>query len=269
MKYNNITDMHTHSVLSFDGNDTCGELCAAAVDKVIKVLAITDHCDIDGADMDAESFCSTQIKAVSDSAEKYADKLTVIKGLEIGQGIYRRELTEKVIHEFDYDFILGSLHNLENMEDFCYLDYSEFDVYELLGMYFDGLLELSKWGAFDSLAHLTYPLRYIAGSDKKAVDISRFYGVIDAVFENLVSNKKALEINTSGLFMDMKDTLPDISLVKRFRQAGGEYVTVGSDSHYAKYVGRGIESGMRIAYESGFRYITVYKNHQPRLIEIK
>lgn len=267
--YNNIVDLHTHSIFSFDGNDSCDDLCRSAAQKGIKVLAITDHCDIDGKNMDADKLCSSQIAEVSAVREKYADRLCVLRGLEIGQGIYRRALTEKVCKTYDHDFILGSLHNLENMEDFCFLDYSSFDVYELLSRYFDGLLELSAWGAFDSLAHLTYPLRYIVAREHIDVDMSRYSEVIDSIFENLVKNKKALEINTSGLFMEMQDTLPNISFVKRFKEAGGEYVTVGSDSHYADRVGQGIETGMKIAYDSGFRKITIYKKHQPELINIE
>lgn len=269
MEYNNIVDLHTHSIFSFDGNDSCDALCKSAVKKGIRILAITDHCDIDGKDMNVDELCSSQITEISKMQKKYKENLCVFKGLEIGQGIYRKELTEKVYNTYDYDFVLGSLHNLENMEDFYFLDYSSFDVYELLTEYFEGLLELSDWNTFDSLAHLTYPLRYIVAREKLKVDMSRFKDIIDSIFENLVKNKKALEINTSGLFMDMQDTLPNISFVKRFKEIGGEYITVGSDSHYAEKVGQGIDAGMRIAYDSGFRNVTIFKNHQPQLIAIE
>ena len=32
---------------------------------------------------------------------------------------------------------------------------------------------------------------------------------------------------------------------------------------------KGIETGMKIAYDSGFRKITIYKKHQPELINIE
>ena len=51
MKYKNIVDVHTHSIHSFDGNDSVEALCLAAIEKGAKVLAVTDHCDIDGKDM--------------------------------------------------------------------------------------------------------------------------------------------------------------------------------------------------------------------------
>ena len=36
-----------------------------------------------------------------------------------------------------FNFILGSIHNLENMEDFYFLDYNNYDVYDLLDKYFN------------------------------------------------------------------------------------------------------------------------------------
>lgn len=269
MRFSNLYDMHTHSLHSFDGVDKCIDICNKSVELGAKGIAITDHCDIDGKDMDENELCKNQIADLEFCKASFANRLDIIKGLEIGQGIYRRERTENILKNYNYDFILGSLHNLENMEDFMFLEYSKLDVYGLLGEYFKGLLELTEWGGFDSLAHLTYPIRYIVARDKINVDMSKFDEVIDAIFENLVKNKKALEINTSGLFMPMNDTLPNIRYVKRFKELGGEYITVGSDSHYAKTMFRGINSGYEIALKCGFEHITVFKKREPLKILIK
>ncbi len=268
MSYSNIYDMHTHSLHSFDGNDSCYDLCLSAKEQGAKGIAITDHCDIDGSDMNIDKLCTEQLNDLNDCIQSFSPDFEVLKGIEIGQGIYRKSETEYLLNKYPYDFVLGSLHNLENMEDFYFLDYKKYDVVDLLRQYFEGLLELSRWGAFDSLAHLTYPLRYIIARDKIDVDLSQFNDIIDSIFEVLIKNNKALEINTSGLFMDMKDTLPNISYVKRFKELGGKYVTVGSDSHYADKVLRGIETGYSIARAAGFDRVTIFRDHNPILIEI-
>lgn len=267
MKYKNVYDMHTHSIHSFDGNDSCELLCTCAVSKNAMGIAITDHCDIDGEDIKIDELCSNQLNDLN-KCIKFFDNIEVIKGIEIGQGIYRKAETEYLINTYDYDFVLGSLHNLENMEDFYFLDYKQYDVYDLLQKYFEGLLELARWGAFDSLAHLTYPLRYIIARDKINIDMSKFDEIINSIFEALIHNKKALEINTSGLFMEMNDTLPNVEYVKRFKNMGGKYITVGSDSHYADKVLQGIETGYEIAQKSGFENITIFKKHEPVLVKI-
>ena len=66
----------------------------------------------------------------------------------------------------------------------------------------------------------------------------------------------------------MNQTLPDLPLVKRFRELGGKYITVGSDAHTADMVGKGIEEGLRIAKLAGFEHYAYFEDHKPVLIEI-
>lgn len=268
MKYKNIIDMHSHSELSFDASDSCNALCESAIKKGAVAIAITDHCDIDGED-DFDSYCKEQFEATKAAKEKFDGRLKVYQGLEIGQGIYRKNKVEKYLSLYDYDFILGSLHNLENEKDFYYLHYTDIDVYPLLQRYFDDILKLCEWGAFDSLAHLTYPLRYIKGREGIKVDLSRFDDVIDEIFKSLIKNGKALEINTSGLFGELKDTMPDKALIKKYKELGGKYITIGSDSHYANKMCQGITDGYEIAKECGFDQVTVFEKRQPVLINIE
>lgn len=76
---------------------------------------------------------------------------------------------------------------------FFFLDYKNYDIDELLTRYFDGLLELCQWGAFDSLAHLTYPLRYIVAREKINVDMNKYQDVCDAIFEELIKMIRRLK----------------------------------------------------------------------------
>ena len=61
---------------------------------------------------------------------------------------------------------------------------------------------------------------------------------------------------------------PSPEILRRYRELGGEIVTVGSDAHRprdaAKYVGEGLE----ILKECGFRYVTVFTKHKPEFIPI-
>ncbi|MCM1285263.1 MAG: histidinol-phosphatase HisJ family protein [Acetobacter sp.] len=268
MKFTNLYDMHTHSIHSFDGNDKVSALCKTALNFKAKGFAVTDHCDIDGIE-DYKTLCTNQINDLLTARAEYAKDIDLMLGIEVGQGIYRKAAAEDIYKRYNYDFVLASLHNLENMEDFYFLDYKQYDVNELLKKYFEDMLEIAVWNNFDSLAHLTYPLRYIIAREHIDIDVSQYSEIIDTIFETLIKNEKALEINTSGLFMDMKDTLPNISFIKRFKELGGKYITIGSDSHYADKLFQGIDRGMDIALKSGFDNITIFHKHNPILIEIK
>ena len=166
------------------------------------------------------------------------------------------------------DFILASVHNVNNMDDFYYMDYKEETVYNILGIYFDEILKVIEWGHFDSLAHLTYPLRYILSNSSININISKCYDKIDMILKALVNVRKALEINTSGLRQQINMTLPNLDIIKRFKQFGGEFITVGSDAHKPEDVSKGIKEGISIAKEAGFSYITVYRKRKPYRVEI-
>ena len=162
-----------------------------------------------------------------------------------------------------------ALHNLRNMLDFWFLDYTQYDVDKLLDEYFDEELGLVKWGKFDTLAHLTYPLRYIIGEQKKPVDMARYTDKIDEILRLLAQSGKALEINTSGLRQPLGTTMPDEYFVRRFREFGGELITVGSDAHYAEHLGANIEDGMALAKKCGFDYIALFNDRLPTFIPIE
>ncbi len=85
----------------------------------------------------------------------------------------------------------------------------------------------------------------------------------------MAQNGKALEINTSGLFLALNETLPPESIVKRFKELGGEYITIGSDSHYHNKLGAGIEEGMALAKKCGFEYAAIYQKREPVMLPIK
>lgn len=267
MSYNNLIDTHTHSINSFDGNHTVDEMCEGVIKNGGVGICITDHCDIDMSDYEPQAF-DKAFNDVEKAKVKYADRLSVYNGLELGQGIYMKKRSLEVLNGHDYDFILGSIHNLENMEDFYFLDYKQYDVYELLQRYFEDLLKLAEWNVTDSLAHLTYPLRYIVAREHIAVDMSRFDDIINLIFEVIIQNNKALELNVSGLFMPINDTLPNINYIKRFHDMGGKYVTVGTDSHYNDKVCIGLNKGYDILKQCGFDYFTVFEKREPKLIQI-
>lgn len=269
MKYINFADFHTHSEHSFDGNHSVSSLCESAVNKGIRYLAITDHCEIDAENFNFDKFCENQYNDASNAKSYYKSDLNVYKGIELGQAVYNIPLAEKILSGHNYDFVLGSIHNLKDMEDFYFLDYNNYDVDELLNRYFDTVIKLCEWGNFDSLAHLTYPLRYICGKFKIPVDLSKYFNKIDKILKLLINKEKALEINTSGLGMEIKDLLPNEEIIKRFKEFGGKYVTIGSDSHYKEKLGNYIEPGLDALKKCGFDCFTIYENRKPKLIEIK
>ncbi|MBQ9229503.1 MAG: histidinol-phosphatase HisJ family protein [Eubacterium sp.] len=269
MKYENIIDLHTHSDVSFDGEDSCLALCERAIAHGGIGIAITDHCDIDDPKLDVDSLVARQLDGFVDAKLGVKGKIAVLGGIELGQAIYRKEESEKLLDNFNYDVVLGSIHNLENQPDFYFLNYNELDVDKLLQTYFEAELALAKWNYFDVLAHLTYPLRYIVGKYRKPVDLTKYSEVIDAILETLVYNKKALELNLSSLQAHHHETMPPLSILQRFHDFGGKYVTVGTDAHQAEKVCLNIDKGYEMLQACGYEHFTIFVHREPWLMPIR
>ena len=270
IRYRYISDCHVHSDCSRDGRDPAIMMCESAARLGLCAVAITDHCE-----------CNTYYQEEYDrsirrsffeakkAAAVFRGRLRVYAGVELGQPTQNLDAARDVLSACQFDFVLGSLHNLKEMDDFYFLDPERFDTAQLLGRYFDELTQMALWNGFDSLAHLTYPLRYLAVRQSPDDCLCGVQDKVDTVLELLVRNHKALEINTSGLRQKIGDTLPPLSVLKRFRQLGGRYVTIGSDAHRWADVGAGIETGLSLLQAAGFSKFTIFIGREPHLIPIQ
>ncbi len=272
MAFKNIVDLHTHTDNSFDGNHSTMFLCETAYMKGLRAVAFTDHLEMDA--FYKGNFDKTAIHSffeVSKARSAFEGKLIVCVGAELGQAVYTKELSEKLTSTMKYDFVIGAIHNLPDKEDFYYMDLDDesIDYNALLREYFEWELKLAQWGGFDTLAHLTYPLRYIVGKYKKPVDMSEYTEIIDEILVTLIKNEKALELNTAGLRQPIGETSPNEKILRRYKELGGKLLTIGSDAHFAEHLGAGIEQGYELALRCGFDSIAVYQNRTPTLIPIE
>ena len=270
-----ICDLHTHSNNSFDAQNSVDDMCKTAIDKGLYAIAITDHCEAPGIKIGREykygyfdESIPKSIKDATNAKAMYADKIKVLRGLELGEPMHDMECTQRAISYGELDYIIASVHNIRGYEDFYYVDFNENNVKQILKEYFYELAETAEFKHFDTLAHLSYPLRYIKNKLGYIVDLSEYQNEIDEVYKILIKNEKALEINTSGLYKGLGITLPDQAQIKRFKELGGKYVTIGSDSHCKEDVGKGIAEGIAIAKNCGFDSYTIFENHKPVLISI-
>lgn len=270
MEFKKLIDLHTHTDNSPDGTHSTIYMCEQAEFAGIRGIAFTDHCEVDSYEKDHYDRSVMQSYfEVAKARSVFMGRLIVLEGIELGQPAYNPELAEKIISTYDYDIVLGSVHNLRDEQDFFFMDYEDRDVNELFDRYLDALIEMTQWGGFDVLTHLTYPLRYIEGEHGYKIDLKRFSDKIDTILKNLAESGKALEINTSGLRQKIGRTLPTLDYVKRFKEFGGEYITVGSDSHRAEDIGKNLGDGMQTALDAGFKYITLFQSRIPVPIPIE
>ncbi len=254
-----IADSHSHSLFSFDGHDDVATLCRAAIDRGISALAVTDHCDIDGVldglyppyDGKAAS------EAILSAKEEFRGKLDIAFGVELGQPYLREKEATALIREMGYDFVLVSVHNLENVPDFYYLNYNAMPdalLKSLMHRAIDDLCRAASFPGADTLAHITYPWRLVR-REGRPFDLSDFADEYRHLFHVMIENGTALELNTKMLRRGFPSD-PPAELLRLYRDEGGELVTVGSDAHTAAEVGGGVPEAYELLRSLGFRYVS-------------
>ncbi len=269
--YHKLFDSHIHSENSPDGNHSVMCICERAAELGMQGVAITDHFDLN--DLKLYGYMARIEQSVFDIQKAQAvlgKDLTIAMGVELGQPAYDPKLAHKILDTYDFDFVLCSLHALLDKEDFYYWNFASPDIViaDSVRAYFKELLDIVKWGNFDAIGHFNYLVRYVWGRYRIPIDFADYREEIDAVLKALVQADKGLEINTSGLRTGMGQTMPDLPILKRFRELGGKYVTIGSDAHFAEDVGAGCGVAMQILKGAGFTHYAYYLNRKPNLIAL-
>ena len=281
----NYIDCHTHTRFSVDSDADIIGMIEKAMSLGLSAYAVTDHCECNrwyseehypdettyryfdfGRDFE------NSVTAVTKLKEKYDGKLNLICGVEMGQGNQVPEIAEKIVSDKRLDFVIGSMHQLPKTEDFAFIEYDKMTVEEmekLLEKYFMEVYNLSKWGKFDILGHLTYPLRYIEDKGNIKVDMSRYEEIIREIFKTIIYNGKGIEINTSGLRQKYGKPFPEYRFVKMYKELGGEIISVGSDAHTVADLGKGVADGAEIAKQAGFKYLCYFKERKPQFLIIE
>lgn len=279
-----LMDCHTHTGISPDGTGTVSQLCARAAMIGLPVLAVTEHVEMNRFFSQphygvqprnewevfnhAAVFEQAQQTIINEKNAASANGVTLLAGIEMGQPGADFGLSESVGADKRLDFIIASLHELSDLPDFFCLDYTSIPVRALMEQYFDELYAICRWGKFDVLGHLTYPLRYIEGEAGIPVDLTPYLEQIRSCFRILIENGCGIELNTSGLRQKYGKPFPTLELLRLYRELGGEIITLGSDAHCADDLGKGVETGAVLLKAAGFSSVCYFQQRNPVFVSL-
>ena len=262
-------DLHTHSRNSHDAVHSVAEMAKSAIEKNISAFAITDHCDMQYfVERDMPACIANSVAETAQAAADFAGKVTLLKGVEIGEGIWLEEETKALLQSHDFDVIIGSVHEIKfknYRKPYSLIDFTQMsseEIPEFLNMYFDDLLETLKKLPCDVMAHLTCPFRYINGKYHLGVDARQFERKIDEILRYIIDHSIALEINTSGVAPENGYFMPDEWIVEKYKNMGGYLVTIGSDAHIPDNLGKGFDEAVSLLRKYHFTQYYYYKNRK-------
>lgn len=275
MKHRFASDCHSHSSCSFDGRSPMEAMCQRALELGLYYYTVSDHCECNEYNFSHhETGYRDVVRKAWAEMEQCAQRfpgLRFCRGIELGQPMQDLSAAEDALDGRDYDFVIGSLHNVSGEKDFYHLGREGTDPKRwdgLFSQYFQEILDMIGWGKFDTLAHVTYPLRYLSAPGQ-APSFASHQEELDAVLSALARSDKALEMNTSRLLRPGAPKLPDLEIFTRYRELGGKLVTLGADAHCTEDLAQGIDLGMEILQEAGFAEFAVFVGRKPVMLPLQ
>ncbi len=262
-------DFHLHSNFSTDSHTPMEEMILKGIELGLTHMCFTEHMDLHfpiTEDTPSGSFIVNTDSYLYDLItyrEKYKDKIKLLFGIELGlQSQYRMDIS-KYAKSYDFDFIIGSSHLCHGKDPYYPAFYEGRSEEEAYREYFGSILDnLKAFHNFDVYGHLDYVVRYGPNKDKNYT-YEKYKDILDAILSTLLEKEKGLEINTGGIRKGLRELHPLTAVIKRYRELGGEIITVGSDAHVPGRISEGFDRAAEILTACGFRYYTVFENRIP------
>lgn len=279
-----LFDNHNHSEFSFDGKRNSVESCAlSALSKGLGGLAFTDHCDFFVPAMKAayENLVPEVFDTEAQQAEidRVSDILTekcrisgkepirILKGIEVGMHEKHHDDIRRMLSEHSFDQVIASVHYLEDTDPFYGGYYEGKDWKKAYGFYLETILKEMTWlEDFDIMGHFDYVVRY-APYPETSLRYKDFSDILDEMFRFLIHEGKALEINTKSYRMyGSREVTLDKDVLLRYRELGGEIISLGSDAHNPDMSGYNFEIYAEMLKSMGFRWSAHYEKR--RLVQL-
>lgn len=262
-----LWDVHMHTHFSGDSEATPESMIQGAVDRGLLGLCFTDHLDWDYAgspglfDLDIDTYLP-----YCRSLAKKEQRIKVCTGIEIGiQPHLAGRLTE-MMKKYSFDFVIGSSHMTHTFDpaDERFFENKEED--EAYREYFLSILEnIAVFQDFDVYGHIDYVVRY-GPNRNQFYTYEKFADIIDEILKALIALGKGIEINTGGFKYGLGHPNPTEAILKRYRELGGEIITIGADGHKPEHIAYDFDKVPQILKDAGFKYYTVFKERKPEFI---
>ena len=188
--------------------------------------------------------------------------LKIKRGVEFGLTTWNAPELSALNKEYNFDYVIGSVHFVDGYDPYVkeyWLGKSEKEAFY---RYLEHTLACVRAHTeFDVLGHLNYVCKSPNNPNRAPLIYSDYKDISDEIMAELVRRGKGLEINTSG-FDRVGHPLPNKDFLLRFKELGGEIVTVGSDAHNLTRVGQYVPKALEILKDI-FGYVCTFENRKP------
>ncbi len=231
------TDYHVHTEFSDDSNYPMEQVIKDAITKGFDELCFTDHVDY-GIKKDwdepgemiyrkggagepdqmpvANVDYPVYYKTFQKMKELYQDKISLKFGLEFGMQAHTVEKYEKLFSRYPFDFIILSVHEIEDKEFWDQGFQNGMTQQEYNERYYEEMLYLvQNYHNYSVLGHMDLITRY----DKAGVyPFEKLKPILTKILKTVIADEKGIEVNTSSHRYGLKDLTPSRDILKLYKK---------------------------------------------------
>ena len=259
-----MVDLHNHTPLCNHAKGTPEEYIDQALKKGIVIYGFADHAPMEFDKKYRMGFGDMEKyeNEIKDLKEKNKDKIKILLGYEVD--FTPTKYLDKRVLESDVDYLIGSVHFLDNWG----FDNPEFikewdkrDVEDVYKEYFEYIKNLAKSGLFQIVGHID--LIKVFGYKPKTPLKDIAYTAI----KEIKKSKMAVEINTAGLRKPVKELYPSDEILEMLLDENID-LTLSSDAHSPSQVGFKYEETIKKLKDLGVDKLTYFEKKAKRKITL-
>lgn len=265
-----LADYHVHTEFSDDSVYPMEQVVKDAIAMKLNEICFTDHVDYGikedwdsgrpiiyrGEEPLANVDYPVYAARIRELQYLYEMQIDIKMGMEFGIQTYTIPRYEDLFRKYPFDFIILSIHQV-NDQEFWTQDFQQGKSQEEYNRrYYEEMLDIvKKYQNYSVLGHMDLIARY---DENGIYPFEKVEPIITEILKIVIENGKGIELNTSYHRYGLKDSTPSGNILKRYRELGGDVITIGSDSHSPGQLGAYIEDAKQLLKSFGFRYFCTY-----------
>lgn len=264
-----LADYHVHSDFSSDSTTPTERMIEQGIKLGLKKMCITDHMDYDYPVKHGYTFVfdpDQYVEKLEQLKQLYHKEIDVKIGIELGLQPHLAKKHQDLVHQYPFDFIIGSSHLVDHLDPYYPEYWENKTAFAGIERYFKSIIENCKaYQDFHIYGHIDYIIRYVPNQKELKYDYSYldYSDLLDEVLKTIISYGKGIELNTSGLKYGLGYPHPKKEVLKRYKELGGELITIGSDAHKPEHLCYDFSLIPDFLKSLGFRYYAIFEKGKP------
>lgn len=266
------------------------ETIVAAINCGLSSICLTDHfpLPVDFVDPSPTKDCcmSSNLYVLYQSQvdqiiTKYKKRIQIYRGAECDWLPKYGEWTKKQLRNWPFDYIIGSVHFLGEIDDKAgrrnfILDYGEKEflngvafyggIRQLTEEYFSQVRTMISSRLFNGVGHTDLVKKYNDGSLFTGNE-GWYRNQVSQTLDVLADSSMVMEINTAGWDKKCKEQYPSFWIIQEAYKRDIP-LTIGSDAHVPDKIGRNLDKAISLAKKAGYTKLIKFIKRKKVEVEI-